>query len=43
MLARLIAAIQNGELHGLGGQGLVGEGDTIVVDEDNCRVRTETD
>lgn len=38
MLARLIAAVQNGELHGIGGQGFGGEGGTIVVDEDNCNV-----
>lgn len=40
MLARLLLAAQNGELDGvqaIGGQGLGGEGGTVVVDE-NCTV-----
>lgn len=40
MLARLLLAAQNGQLQGVqavGGQGLGGEGGTVVVDE-NCSV-----
>ena len=37
MLARFAAALQRGQIQGVGGQGFGGAGGTVVVD-DNCLV-----